>query len=88
MRRVLITGASGCLGRHCLAPLVERAGEVHALTRRGVGVPGATAHAFDLLAPDGLDELVKRIRPTHLLHLAWETAPDPSRCSARRRGSL
>ena len=32
MRRVLITGAAGFIGRHCLAPLLDRGFEVHALS--------------------------------------------------------
>jgi nucleoside-diphosphate-sugar epimerase len=33
MRRVLITGAAGFIGRHCLAPLLDRGFEVHALAQ-------------------------------------------------------
>jgi len=29
MKRVLVTGASGFIGRHVLAPLVERGYDVH-----------------------------------------------------------
>lgn len=76
MRRILVTGASGFIGRHCLAALAG-AGELHAVSR---GVPsgrgdGAIWHAADLLDDAEIAALVARIRPTHLLHAAWEATP-------------
>ncbi len=83
--RLLVTGASGFVGRPTLRRLVERklAGEdhgldVHAVTR-GPALPGPLAsvvcHAVDLLEPAARAALVERVRPTHLLHLAWEATP-------------
>ncbi|MBI4087878.1 NAD-dependent epimerase/dehydratase family protein, partial [Candidatus Kaiserbacteria bacterium] len=31
MKRVLVTGASGYIGRHSLSPLIERGFEIHAV---------------------------------------------------------
>ena len=40
MKRVLVTGASGFIGRHALAPLAARGFEVIALSRdAGLAVP-------------------------------------------------
>lgn len=65
--RVLVTGASGLIGRHIAAPLAERGYEVVALSRRGGDVTG------DLLAdPEGI---VARAGADHLVHLAWHDAP-------------
>jgi nucleoside-diphosphate-sugar epimerase len=77
VRRVLITGAGGFLGRHCLAPLREAAGEVHAAVRPGspFQAEGMVRHEADLLDPAQVERLVARVRPTHLLHLAWTTEP-------------
>jgi nucleoside-diphosphate-sugar epimerase len=60
--RVLVTGATGFIGRHAVAPLRERGFEAVAASR---------ADGVDLLAPGAAEELVRRVRPTHLLHLAW-----------------
>lgn len=69
MSRVLLTGASGFVGRHALAALAADGHEVHAVARRrGSELPGVSWHEADLLA--GCD-LVKEIEPEVLLHLAW-----------------
>jgi nucleoside-diphosphate-sugar epimerase len=69
--RVLVTGASGFIGRHALAPLAAAGHEVHAVARRAGPPAGAvTWHEADLLAPRAT-EVVSAVAPTHLLHLAW-----------------
>ena len=78
MKRVVVTGPTGFIGRHCLAPLVARGYEVHALEREQPGrarpdVP-VVWHTCDLLSP-GAAELVTAIAPSHLLHLAWYAVP-------------
>ncbi len=78
MKRVLVTGAGGFVGRHCLPELLEREFEVHAASRRpprDEAPPAVTWHAADLLEPGGPGALVAGVRPTHLLHLAWEATP-------------
>lgn len=71
--RVLVTGAAGFLGRHCLGDLAARGFEVHAVSTRGERAGGAIWHRADLLDPGAARALVERVRPTHMLHLAWET---------------
>jgi nucleoside-diphosphate-sugar epimerase len=77
--RVLVTGASGFIGARTLAPLRERGFEVHAVARAGrpqASAPdGVTWHAADLLDDDAGGALIRRVRPTHLLHLAWYAEP-------------
>ena len=77
MKKVLVTGASGFIGSDCLAPLLARGYEVHAVSSR----PGGQLeqrdvhwHQADLTAGQSA-ELLESVRPTHLLHLAWYTAP-------------
>jgi nucleoside-diphosphate-sugar epimerase len=70
-KRVLLTGASGFIGRHTLAPLAERGYEVHAVARRPSQVGEAIWHVADLLDHGAVEQLLEEIRPTHLLHLAW-----------------
>jgi nucleoside-diphosphate-sugar epimerase len=60
VKRLLLTGAGGFIGRHALAPLSARGFEVHAF--RG-----------DLLDAAATDAFLAELRPTHLLHLAWFT---------------
>jgi nucleoside-diphosphate-sugar epimerase len=59
--RVLVTGATGYIGRHAVAALERRGHEVVAL---------GSAQA-DLLAPDGPERAVAAARADALLHLAW-----------------
>jgi nucleoside-diphosphate-sugar epimerase len=89
--RVLVTGAAGFIGRHTLAPLLAAGYEVHGVTSRAVvgGVPAAASaaslaeapsagvrwHHADLLLPGAGAELMGEVRPSHLLHLAWNTRP-------------
>ena len=77
MRRVLVTGASGFIGSHCLHRLALEDCEIHAVNRRGNGDPaaGVTWHAADLRDIGQLSPLIAKIRPTHLLHGAWIATP-------------
>jgi nucleoside-diphosphate-sugar epimerase len=71
---MLVTGASGFIGRHCLPRLIDAGFDVHA-TARTTGTSqasGATWHHADLLDDAQVDGLMRRVRPTHLLHLAWD----------------
>ena len=78
MKRVLVTGGTGFIGRHTLPELVARGFEVHALGRSnppGVLPSGVTFHDCDLLDADAATVLTSRLAPTHLLHLAWYAKP-------------
>ena len=76
MKRVLLTGASGFIGHNCIGPLAARGYEVHAVSSRHViGDPAATWHHADLLDPSVIPVLVRDVRPTHLLHMAWDATP-------------
>src|SRR3990172_5262747 len=83
MSRVLVTGASGFVGRHALPLLVACGFDVHALSRSqsAVTVPGVHWHAADLLDPASSAGLMRELRVSHWLHLAWVTAPDKYRSS-------
>lgn len=79
MKRVLLTGARGFVGSHCLPGLLRRGFEVHAVSSQNVGPVGGPCgvvwHQADLLDPAQCRRVVCSVRPTHLLHLAWETEP-------------
>jgi nucleoside-diphosphate-sugar epimerase len=77
-RRVLVTGASGFVGRAVLPHLEASGYEVHVVTHRNAaqGMPGVRAHRLDLLDGPATEALVGAVRPSHLLHLAWYTTPE------------
>ena len=75
--RVLVTGAAGFVGRHCLPILLSKGFDVHAAD---VIIPennihGVHWHNVDLLDAQKTNELILTIRPTHLLHFAWYAKP-------------
>lgn len=73
MNIALVTGASGFVGRHAVAALAARGFTVHAVARRPLAEVPAAWHAADLLDARARQSLMESVRPTHLLHLAWET---------------
>jgi nucleoside-diphosphate-sugar epimerase len=77
MKRVLVTGPSGFLGKHCLRRLAREDCEIHAVNRGGCGEPSTrvTWHAADLRKVDHVLPLIAKVRPTHLLHGAWVATP-------------
>ncbi len=76
MSRVLVTGASGFIGRHVVSRLTEHGHEVHAAARvADPSVPAARWHAVDLLDPDAPDDLTRCASAELLVHLAWCAEP-------------
>jgi nucleoside-diphosphate-sugar epimerase len=76
--RLLVTGAAGFVGGHCLELLAGDASrEVHALSSRAtpVATRGIIWHRCDLHRPDDAAGLLRELRPSHLLHLAWYSEP-------------
>lgn len=70
--RALVTGATGFIGAHLTRRLAGLGAVVHAVSRR----PGRTSehgevwHAADLADPGAVRNLVRRVRPDHVFHLA------------------
>jgi UDP-glucuronate decarboxylase len=77
VKRVLLTGASGFLGSHCIATLVSRGFEVHTASRRPLGAYAGSVsqHHVELLDLSRHAQLMADVKPSHLLHLAWTTKP-------------
>ena len=74
-RRVVVTGASGFLGRAVVARLIEAGWSVDA-TGSSAQAPdhmaaGVRWHSVDLLERDAARKLFSRVEASHLMHLAW-----------------
>lgn len=79
MKRVLLTGANGFVGRHCLHALLAQGYQVHAVASRQraspAAAPGVHWYSADLLDKGQISALLTEVRPTHLLHSAWYAVP-------------
>lgn len=76
MSRVLVTGASGFIGRRAVAMLSERGHEVHAVARAaGPARAGVTWHSGDLLQPGAPAVVARAAKADRLLHFAWYAVP-------------
>ncbi len=75
MARVLLTGATGLIGRATARALVQAGHEVLAVSRSGAALPGTTAIACNLLDSTDRCRLVAQAGAEHLMHLAWHDGP-------------
>jgi len=72
--RLLLTGATGFIGRQVL-PLLADDIDLHVVSNQpSPALPrSAQLYSGDLRDPETCRRFVERVRPTHLLHLAWST---------------
>lgn len=79
MKKVLLTGASGFIGRGTIPLMLKQGYEVHAVSRTahvsGKQEPSLFWHQCDLLNNEQQQRLFAKVEPTHLLHFAWCTTP-------------
>src|SRR5438270_8334994 len=86
MKRVLITGGTGFVGRHTVPQLLSHGYEVHLVSRSSPALSPPRSlhyHSADLFDPRQQAILFAEVRPTHLLHFAWHTTPGEYWTSAK-----
>lgn len=73
MKVVLLTGATGFVGRHCIKHLIDADYTVHA-TFNSTALSDSNEvvwHKVDLLKHDEVESVFEQVKPTHVLHAAW-----------------
>jgi nucleoside-diphosphate-sugar epimerase len=79
-KKVIVTGASGLIGKEVLMPLQEAGFEVYVIIRNTqiINQNGINILKGDLFYKDRLESIFKDIKPSYLLNLAWATKEDYS----------
>jgi nucleoside-diphosphate-sugar epimerase len=71
--RYLITGATGFVGGAVARALTAAGEEVHGVSLSDrPGPAGVVMHRVDLLSAPDVAEFLESLRPTHLVHAAWD----------------
>ncbi len=74
MKTVLLTGATGFIGQFAVSPLLAGNYIVHAVSSKPADFKKTENlfwHQANLLDENQTTNLIKTVRPTHLLHFAW-----------------
>jgi nucleoside-diphosphate-sugar epimerase len=78
-KKILVTGASGFIGQHIVAALNAKGYEVHGtyfqkpLDPRLTNFEHCEWYQLNLLSEQEISELMVKVKPSHLIHLAWYT---------------
>lgn len=76
-KTLLLTGATGLIGKELAEPLLAAGFDVHAITiDRDNPSNGIAWHPGSLFDDAFVRDVVAALRPTHLLHMAWATTGD------------
>jgi nucleoside-diphosphate-sugar epimerase len=77
MEKVIVTGANGFIGRHCLKTLKEKGFDVYGIYTKSLPANDSSIQWYqaNLLDISQIQTLIAEIKPTHLLHLAWYAVP-------------
>ena len=74
--KVLITGGSGFIGTQIIKKLSKKKCELHITVNENITSDiNVIEHKVDLLNFKEVEDLIKLVKPTHLLHLAWYAEP-------------
>ncbi|HSA06022.1 MAG TPA: NAD(P)-dependent oxidoreductase [Candidatus Gastranaerophilales bacterium] len=74
MKKVIVTGASGFIGRHTLKPLMDKGFDVYGLVNSTDinNFSNCSQIKANLLNPEEVKETFNKVKPDYLLHLAWD----------------
>ena len=77
MKKVLVTGASGFIGKNVLPILLANGYDVYAVHNGGsiIEYENVTWHKCNIMNKDEVSLLFEKIQPEYLLHLAWFVTP-------------
>lgn len=79
MKKVLLTGATGLIGKYAIKPLLDAGFEVFAVSCRGCDEQkpkdGANWVKANLLNFEDIKNIFEQVKPEYLLHFAWDTMP-------------
>ncbi len=78
MKNLLLTGAGGFIGSHCIESLIQAGFNVNAVSSRIIrnhDQDGLTWHHADLHNAEHVLRLLSEVKPEYLLHLAWDVTP-------------
>lgn len=76
MKKVLLTGSTGLIGKYALQPLLDRGFEVFAVSYSIQNeIEGIKWVQADLLDFSNIKKIFEDVKPEYLLHLAWDTTP-------------
>ena len=74
--KIIITGASGFVGRHLVDIFKDTDHEIHATyhqKKHSQELSKINWHKLDLFQDAEVKKLINQIKPTHIIHLAWYT---------------
>jgi len=81
MKKVILTGGTGFIGRHVLENLIKLGYEIYVISRKEptneflsfLNFKNVKHYKIDILEINNIESFISRIKPTHLIHLAWDT---------------
>lgn len=77
MKRILLTGGTGFIGQQAIPFLQEGGYKIYAITSKNLAIGNKDVQWLhgNLMDEEFVSSIFTKIRPTHLLHLAWITKP-------------
>lgn len=75
MKKVLLTGATGLIGKYAIQPLLDAGFEVFAVSSSEQNIKNVSWVKADLLNFSNIKKVFEDVKPEYLLHFAWDTTP-------------